>query len=181
MDDHQRRPHRRRHRAVRVRRQPDDWLLAGNDFAGRRRPRRAFLLLPAACRVAESRRGSGRRSDRWSGTGRERNNRVKLSSQRATRHVALASLLSCVALVALAAAVSQAQTRKDGPAERTSAHTQSGGGVAAQTQPQPALTPRERRAQAYAKLLEGQRYFENVRRRTLTEDALPRAQSALHP
>jgi len=103
---------------------------------------------------------------------------VKLSSKRATRWAAPASLLSCAAFVALTAGASQAQTRKDGPAERTPARQQAGGSAAAQTQTQPALTPRERRAQAYAKLLEGQRYFESVRRGALTEDALHRSQSA---
>jgi tetratricopeptide (TPR) repeat protein len=63
-----------------------------------------------------------------------------------------------------------AQPRRDGapptPAAQTSA------------QPQQQLSPRERRAMSYAKLLEGQRYYEAVRSGTLPVNYLQRAQEA---
>ena len=49
---------------------------------------------------------------------------------------------------------------------------------AAQPTPQAQTSTLSRRAQAYAKLLEGQRYFEGVRSGTLTIDGLRRAQAA---
>ena len=48
----------------------------------------------------------------------------------------------------------------------------------AQAPPSAQPSPRERRAQAYVKLLEGQRYFEGVRSGTLTLESLRRAQAA---
>jgi tetratricopeptide (TPR) repeat protein len=80
-------------------------------------------------------------------------------------------------MIASAAANSQAQPRKGGTPARATTSQQPVGSAAAQTT-QTALTPRERRAQAYAKLLEGERYFEAVRSGALTEAALRHAQSA---
>lgn len=86
-----------------------------------------------------------------------------------------ASLAAC-ALAALCSASSAAQAqpaRDSAPAARPTPQTQ--------TQPtaaQPQTSTPSRRAQAYAKLLEGQRYFEGVRSGTLTLDGLRRAQAA---
>ncbi|HYE12827.1 MAG TPA: tetratricopeptide repeat protein [Pyrinomonadaceae bacterium] len=63
------------------------------------------------------------------------------------------------------------------------ARQQSGAGERAQSQAAPAAAPqqlseRERRAKAYAKMLEGQRHFSGVRTGTLTVEGLRRAQAA---
>jgi tetratricopeptide (TPR) repeat protein len=109
---------------------------------------------------------------------------VKLSSRRAPQTQAhfLAFVLGVLAALGAVASPSQAQVRRDAPpAERNSASTQSDGNSIntpgqSQAQAQPSL--RERRAQAYAKLLEGQRYFEAVRTGSLTLESLRRAQAA---
>jgi tetratricopeptide (TPR) repeat protein len=72
----------------------------------------------------------------------------------------------------------QARVQSGGPSSRATANRQAGGSVAAQAPAQATLTPRERRAQAYAKLLEGQRYYEAVHSGRLTEEALLRAKAA---
>ncbi|HJQ34657.1 MAG TPA: tetratricopeptide repeat protein [Pyrinomonadaceae bacterium] len=81
----------------------------------------------------------------------------------------------------LAPHAARAQSRQGTPGARTQAPaapaptpTQ----TPAQPQTQAQLTPRERRAQAYAKLLEGQRYYEGIRNGTLTLESLHRAQAA---
>ncbi|HEX8147351.1 MAG TPA: tetratricopeptide repeat protein [Pyrinomonadaceae bacterium] len=81
-----------------------------------------------------------------------------------------ASLAAC-ALAALCSAAHAQPARDAAPAARPAPQ--------AQTQPaQPQTSGLSRRAQAYAKLLEGQRYFEGVRSGTLTLDGLRRAQAA---
>lgn len=64
------------------------------------------------------------------------------------------------------------------PAPRNPAPAQSGAPAQAQAQTQAQPSARERRAQAYTKLLEGQRYFEGVRTGGLTAESLRRAQAA---
>ena len=86
--------------------------------------------------------------------------------------------LSLAALAALgcASAKVSAQPRKEGATPTpTSAQTQSAGQTPSQTQQ---LSPRERRAMSYAKLLEGQRYYEAVRSGSLPVNYLQRAQEA---
>ncbi|MDT7687966.1 MAG: hypothetical protein QOE46_725 [Acidobacteriota bacterium] len=63
-------------------------------------------------------------------------------------------------------------------ASMSQAPAQTGAHPQEPTQIQTQFSPRERRAQAYAKLLEGQRYFEGVRTGSLTLDSLRRAQAA---
>jgi tetratricopeptide (TPR) repeat protein len=92
-------------------------------------------------------------------------------------------VLSLIAFCALAAFVAsnadgQARVKSGSPSSRSTANRQAGGSVAAQAPAQATLTPRERRAQAYAKLLEGQRYYEAVHSGRLTEEALLRAKAA---
>ena len=96
---------------------------------------------------------------------------MKLASSRAPRGRALICLAST--FVSLSAFTSQAAAQDArGAAARPPAQTQ------AQTQTQAQLPSRERRAQAYVKLLEGQRYFEGVRSGSLTLEGLRRAQAA---
>lgn len=72
----------------------------------------------------------------------------------------------------LAASAAHAQpARDDAPAPRPAPQTQTASAP-------PQVGTLSRRAQAYAKLLEGQRYFEGVRSGTLTLDGLRRAQAA---
>ena len=82
--------------------------------------------------------------------------------------------LAACALATLCSAAAHAQPARDSaPAARP--------GPQAQTQPaaaQPQTSTLSRRAQAYAKLLEGQRYFEGVRSGSLTLEGLRRAQAA---
>jgi tetratricopeptide (TPR) repeat protein len=111
---------------------------------------------------------------------------LKLSSRRVPRSRAPFPAFALVALVAFGAAASpsQARMRRDATAERNSAPAQSALHTPGQTHPQPQTqtqtqpSSRERRAQAYAKLLEGQRYFEGVRTGSLTLESLRRAQTA---
>ena len=79
-----------------------------------------------------------------------------------------------LAALCFAPPAARAQGQRETPAAPAPTPSQ----AAAQAQTQPQLTPRERRAQAYTKLLEGQRYFEGVRTGTLTLDTLRRAQAA---
>jgi tetratricopeptide (TPR) repeat protein len=104
---------------------------------------------------------------------------VKLSSRRPTRGRAPFRAFALCALVAVAFP-SQAQVRRGTAphADRNSPPTQSGVNTPGQAQAQTQTSSRERRAQAYAKLLEGQRYFEAVRTGSLTLDSLRRAQAA---
>jgi tetratricopeptide (TPR) repeat protein len=84
--------------------------------------------------------------------------------------------LAAYILVALcfAASATHAQSARDAtPAAPPTPHAQSQTAAA-----QPQTSTLSRRAQAYAKLLEGQRYFEGVRSGTLTIDGLRRAQAA---
>jgi tetratricopeptide (TPR) repeat protein len=94
---------------------------------------------------------------------------LKLSSRPATPPRGRAPLAAAAALTAAAlcapAPPAQAQPARPAPAAQTPAQAQ-------------AQSPRERRAQAYVKLLEGQRYFEGIRSGTLTLDSLRRAQAA---
>jgi tetratricopeptide (TPR) repeat protein len=78
-----------------------------------------------------------------------------------------ASALAAVCFAAYAAHAQPAPATRPAPPAQTQP-------AAAQTQTS-TLSPR---AQAYAKLLEGQRYFEGVRSGTLTNDGLRRAQAA---
>ncbi|HWS87023.1 MAG TPA: tetratricopeptide repeat protein [Pyrinomonadaceae bacterium] len=91
---------------------------------------------------------------------------MKPSSRQGKR----AGLLACaLAAVCSASSATRAQPPRDAaPAARP----------ATQTQTQPQTSTLSRRAQAYAKLLEGQRYFEGVRSGTLTLEGLRRAQAA---
>lgn len=86
-----------------------------------------------------------------------------------TGHARLAAL----ALAAVCSAAASAAHAQPPPAPRPTPQAQTQP-AAAQTQTS-TLSPR---AQAYAKLLEGQRYFEGVRSGTLTLDGLKRAQAA---
>lgn len=106
---------------------------------------------------------------------------MKLSSQRAPggrAPFAAFALLSVLTALGAAASPARAQVGHGAPAGRPSAPAQSGVSTAGQTQAQTQPSPRERRAQAYAKLLEGQRYFEGVRTGSLTIESLRRAQTA---
>ncbi|HEX8501750.1 MAG TPA: tetratricopeptide repeat protein [Pyrinomonadaceae bacterium] len=76
------------------------------------------------------------------------------------------------ALAALCALASASHAQQPG---RNAAQTPA---APAQTQQQAQPTPRERRALAYTKLLEGQRYFEGIRSGSLTLDSLRKAQAA---
>jgi tetratricopeptide (TPR) repeat protein len=93
---------------------------------------------------------------------------LKLASRRAPRARALTCFAS--ALVSLSALNSTAAAQDIRVAAPTPTQAQ------AQTPAQTSTL--SRRAQAYAKLLEGQRYFEGVRSGTLTLDGLRRAQAA---
>lgn len=103
---------------------------------------------------------------------------MKPFSLRAPRACVTHFALPLAALFALcgATSVASAQPRRDGAATApATAQTQTAGPTAAQIQQ---LTPRERRALSYAKLLEGQRYYEAVRSGTLPVNYLERAQEA---
>ena len=96
---------------------------------------------------------------------------MKLSSPPAPRTRAHFPAFALAALASLAAP-SVAQPPRDarpGPAAQP---------AAAQNLTTAQPSSRERRAQAYVKLLEGQRYFEGIRSGTLTLDSLRKAQSA---
>lgn len=102
---------------------------------------------------------------------------MKLSSQSAPLRRALRGVFACALCFAPAAAprahAQDGQSRQPAAAPQPqAATTQLASGA------QPAQTERERRAQAYAKLLEGQRYFSGVRNGNLTVEAVRRAQSA---
>lgn len=107
---------------------------------------------------------------------------MKLSSRRPPRgrEPFLAFTLAVLGALAAPAPAPRAQAvRPTPPAAGTPAPAQAGAASQpTQTQGPVPSTPRERRALAYAKLLEGQRYFEGVRSGTLTLDSLRRAQSA---
>jgi len=92
--------------------------------------------------------------------------------------VSLAVVFTLASLLLPANAGAQAQIRSGGRSPRATVNRQSNGGIAAQATAQDALTPRERRARAYAKLLEGQCYYEAVHSGRLTEEALLRAKAA---
>jgi tetratricopeptide (TPR) repeat protein len=95
---------------------------------------------------------------------------LKLSSCPALPSRAPFITFALAALCALAPA-SQAQPGRNAAPSSTPSAAQTAG---AQTQP----SSRERRALAYTKLLEGQRYFEGIRSGTLTLDSLRKAQAA---
>lgn len=100
---------------------------------------------------------------------------MKPFSRRAPRTSVKHFALSLAALSALGFAFvnASAQPRRDNAAPTpTAAQAQTG----AQSQQQ--LSPRERRAMSYAKLLEGQRYYEAVRSGALPVNYLQRAQEA---
>lgn len=78
----------------------------------------------------------------------------------------------------LAAAASPAALAQGGPAAPPPAQGATSARAAAPQQPTAPQSERERRAQAYAKLLEGQRYFSGVRSGNLTVEAVRRAQAA---
>ena len=105
---------------------------------------------------------------------------MKLSSPRPRRARAPFLALTLSALGALAAPAAGVQAvREPTPAvSNPAAPAQAGSGAPRAPQTQAQLSPRERRAQAYTKLLEGQRYFEGVRSGSLTLDSLRRAQAA---
>ncbi|MET0623000.1 MAG: tetratricopeptide repeat protein [Pyrinomonadaceae bacterium] len=91
-------------------------------------------------------------------------NRSSRPAPRTRAHFAVFALAALCAL----AAPSVAQPARDAQASPAAAQSP--------TTPQP--SSRERRAQAYTKLLEGQRYFEGIRSGTLTLDSLRKAQAA---
>jgi predicted Zn-dependent protease len=95
---------------------------------------------------------------------------LKPSPPRALRASFAAFVIA--ALLCVVAPPARAQGQREASATPPPAPAQSGATIQAQP------SPRERRAQAYAKLLEGQRYFEGVRTGTLTLESLKRAQSA---
>lgn len=95
---------------------------------------------------------------------------MKLSSRPAPRARAPFVTFALASLCALAPAA-QAQPGRDATPSQIPPAAQSTG---AQTSP----SSRERRAQAYTKLLEGQRYFEGIRSGSLTLDSLRKAQAA---
>jgi tetratricopeptide (TPR) repeat protein len=73
----------------------------------------------------------------------------------------------------------RAQTGKDGASPaRPAAQPQTGESPSAANQSQAESSPQVRRAQAYTKLLEGQRYFAGARTGNLTVESLRRAQAA---
>ena len=102
---------------------------------------------------------------------------MKLSARRTQRIVTHSRVFALAAAFAATTAM-HAQVRRDGPPARTSQQT-TGDGAPATAQSQAALPPRERRAQAYAKLLEGERYFESAQGSGSTAaESLRRAQAA---
>jgi tetratricopeptide (TPR) repeat protein len=104
---------------------------------------------------------------------------LKPFSRRAPRASVQHFALSLAALSALGVAFVNASAqphRDDATPTPTAAQTQAAGQTSAQ--PQQQLSPRERRAMSYAKLLEGQRYYEAVRSGTLPVNYLQRAQEA---
>jgi tetratricopeptide (TPR) repeat protein len=104
---------------------------------------------------------------------------LKPFSRRATRAVAARFALSLAALVALCSAFISAHAQPRKEVSTPPAQTQAAAGQsAAQSQQPPPSSPRERRALSYAKLLEGQRYYEAVRSGTLPVNYLQRAQEA---
>ena len=82
---------------------------------------------------------------------------------RAAAHSRAFFALAAVAFACAAPSAALAQPGQNGAPDRATQQTAGGGSTAAQS-PAAALSPRERRAQAYAKLLEGQRYFEAAQR-----------------
>jgi len=100
---------------------------------------------------------------------------VKLFSQSAPLGRALRLALTCA--LCLAPAAAQRALAQDGQSPQPAA-TPAAPNTRLASQTQPAQTERERRAQAYTKLLEGQRYFSGVRSGSLTVEAVRRAQSA---
>lgn len=82
---------------------------------------------------------------------------------RAAAHSRAFFALAALAAACAAPAAARPQAGQNGAPDRTTQQT-AGGGTAAQSPAAAALSPRERRAQAYAKLLEGQRYFEAAQR-----------------
>jgi tetratricopeptide (TPR) repeat protein len=104
---------------------------------------------------------------------------LKPFSRRSPRASIKHFALSLAALSALGVAFVNASAqphRDDATPTPTAAQTQAAGQTSAQ--PQQQLSPRERRAMSYAKLLEGQRYYEAVRSGTLPVNYLQRAQEA---
>ena len=104
---------------------------------------------------------------------------MKLFSRRAS-HANVPRSLFTLAAVAALASVLHAQPSKGTPPVTPAPQTQSGA-QSSSTTPAPSQTPaseRERRAQAYAKLLEGQRYFQAIRSGSMTMDMLRRARDA---
>jgi tetratricopeptide (TPR) repeat protein len=102
---------------------------------------------------------------------------LKLSAQRAPRTVTRSCAFALAAAFA-ASPATRAQVSRVGATDRTPRQTTTGGSAPAPAQPQDAPSPRERRAQAYAKLLEGQRYFEAAQGGGATTESLRRAQDA---
>ncbi|HEV3468782.1 MAG TPA: tetratricopeptide repeat protein [Pyrinomonadaceae bacterium] len=96
---------------------------------------------------------------------------MKLSSRSAPPRGATAAFALCLAAAAASPAV-LAQEGQAGAPPQGPAPTRLASGT------QPAQNERERRAQAYAKLLEGQRYFSGVRSGNLTVESVRRAQAA---
>jgi tetratricopeptide (TPR) repeat protein len=104
---------------------------------------------------------------------------LKPFSRRAPRANVTHFALSLAALVALGGSLSNvsAQPRRDAAPAPTTTQTQGAAGQTTSAQSQQ-LSPRERRAMSYAKLLEGQRYYEGVRSGSLPTNYLQRAQEA---
>ena len=103
---------------------------------------------------------------------------MKPFSRRAPRAKLTHFALSLATLVALGGShfKASAQPRRDGAPAAATTQTQ-GASQTASAQSQQ-LSPRERRAMSYTKLLEGQRYYEGVRSGTLPTNYLQRAQEA---
>jgi tetratricopeptide (TPR) repeat protein len=107
---------------------------------------------------------------------------VKLSSRRAPKGGKLLRVFTFAALAASAATLAPSAYAQPGKedADRPASQPQTGAPTPTPT-PTQSPTPaseRERRAAAYAKLLEGQRYFEAVRSGGLTVETLRRSQAA---
>ena len=106
---------------------------------------------------------------------------MKFSVRRPPRHSAFFPAFTLAALGAFAAltpTASRAQGARDASPRGRGVAPSQAASQAPQAQVPAQPSPRERRAMAYAKLLEGQRYFEGIRSGTLTLDSLRKAQAA---
>lgn len=104
---------------------------------------------------------------------------MKFSSRHLPKVRPLFCIFTLAALAASASIDSVAQTQHEKVGSNHMAlRPQTGANAPAPTQSPTPISERERRAQAYAKLLEGQRYFETVRGSAASVETLRRAQAA---